>query len=378
MESALIANPFCPPIQPDPLIAQAMSLAPLRTVAAGILDALTGSKQTASYQANSITEQELEQATAQCDAALERIAQVVYGKPLQIKQALACLLARGHLLLEDVPGVGKTTLAQSLSAALGLDRSRIQFTADMMPSDILGGSVFDRQSQEFIFHRGPIFAQVLLADEINRASPKTQSALLEAMAERQVSVDGITHALPKPFFVLATQNPLHQMGTFPLPESQVDRFLMSLSLGYPDEEAEMRMLMQGHPGAQAEPLSAYKPMGADQLLAIQALVERVHVSEQVASYAYRVIQATRQCGLYVDGLSPRAGMAWIRAAKAWALLSGRSWVLPDDLQAIFVECTLHRLIPKSTGHGIRADREMSLRDWLRSIAIDDVGTKKRA
>lgn len=360
------------------MIAQAMHSTPLRKLAKDTIAAISGSKSRGGDEASAISEQELQQAVSDCGAAQERIAQVIYGKPQQIKQALACLLARGHLLLEDVPGVGKTTLAQSLSEALGLERNRIQFTADMMPSDILGSSVFERERQAFVFHRGPVFTQVLLADEINRASPKTQSALLEAMAERQVSIEGISHALPRPFFVLATQNPMHQMGTFPLPESQVDRFLMSLSLGYPDEAAEMRMLMNGHPGAVFESALADRPMGVERLLAIQSLVERIHVSEQVAGYAYRVIQATRQCGLYVDGLSPRAGMSWIRAAKAWALLSGRAWVLPDDLQAVFVECALHRLNPKSSGHEVRASREVTLKDWLKSVPVDAPATKLRA
>jgi MoxR-like ATPase len=277
---------------------------------------------------------------------------IIVGKSTQIRDSIACLLAGGHLLIEDVPGVGKTTLAHALSTSLGLKFSRTQFTADLMPSDLTGVSIYERSKEAFVFHPGPVFAQVLLADEINRAGPKTQSALLEAMEEHQVTIEGQTHALPRPFFVIATQNPTDQLGTYPLPESQLDRFLMCLTLGYPDHRSE-RALLSG-----SDKRDAIKHLGAvmspEELALAQELVLRVHVSEALLDYLQALIAATRSGLWFVDGLSPRAGMAVLRAAKARALLDGRDYVAPDDLQSIFPQCVAHRLVPiAGAGRGAR-------------------------
>jgi len=266
---------------------------------------------------------------------------VILGKPQQIRLCLACLLARGHLLIEDVPGVGKTTLAHALAHVLGLVWQRVQFTSDLLPADIIGVSVFDRASQRFNFRRGPIFTQLLLADEVNRASPRTQSALLEAMEERQVSADGTTYALPEPFFVVATQNPHEQLGTYALPESQLDRFLMRVTLGYPDVAHE-RELLRG--GERRELLSAITPaLSAAGVVAVQRAVRAVHVAEALLDYAQALIGRTRGRSDLKLGLSPRAGQGLIRGAQAWAYLAGRGAVLPEDVQAVFPAVVSHRL-----------------------------------
>jgi MoxR-like ATPase len=276
-------------------------------------------------------------------AVLRAVGGVVLGKEHEIRLALACMLARGHLLIEDLPGVGKTTLAHTLARALGLNFTRIQFTADLLPADILGVSVFETKSSTFVFHPGPIFAQLVLADEINRATPKTQSALLEAMEERQVSTEGTTRKLPEPFFVIATQNPHHLVGTFPLPESQLDRFLMRLTLGYPDRNAE-RALLKGRERREIlETLAAV--MSPDQLMALQQQVTHIHASDALLDYLQNLVEATRTSGEFADGLSPRAGLAWLAAARAWALLEGRDMVLPEDIQAVAVPVIAHRLAP---------------------------------
>ena len=275
---------------------------------------------------------------------LGQIGSVVVGKPVQILDSVACLLAGGHLLIEDVPGVGKTTLAHALAAALGLRFARVQFTADLTPSDLIGVSVYERNRESFVFHQGPVFTQVLLADEINRAGPRTQSALLEAMEEHQVSVDGETLRLPAPFFVIATQNPAEQIGTHALPESQLDRFLMCLTLGYPDPASE-RALLEGHDRrAAVRELAAV--MGAAELQAAQAAVQQVHAAPALLDYLQALIAATRDGRWFVQGLSPRAALGLLRAARARALLAGRDHVIPEDLQALAVPVLAHRLQPR--------------------------------
>ncbi|MCS6944608.1 MAG: AAA family ATPase [Sutterellaceae bacterium] len=274
----------------------------------------------------------------QCAA---QIGQIVVGKDLQIRLSLTCLLAGGHLLIEDAPGVGKTTLAHAIAISLGLPFRRIQFTSDLLPSDVIGVSVYDRANGQFVFHPGPIFSEVLLADEINRASPKTQSALLEAMEEGQVSVDGLSRPLPQPFFVIATQNPLHQVGTFPLPESQLDRFLMCISLGYPDRAAE-RALLAGAPRRDLLRQLSSVTRPAD-LLAAQEAVKRVHASAALLDYVQALLAHTRSSGKYAEGLSPRAGLALLAAARAWAWLDGRDHVIPEDIQNVLPAVAGHRL-----------------------------------
>jgi len=274
---------------------------------------------------------------------LDQLNTVLVGKSVQVQDCVACLLAGGHLLIEDVPGVGKTTLAHALARTFGLQFSRVQFTADLMPSDLAGVSVFERSKEAFVFHAGPIFAQVLLADEINRASPKTQSALLEAMEEKQVTVEGETRPLPSPFFVIATQNPHDQLGTYALPESQMDRFLMRISLGYPDRQAERQLLA----GTDRRDLVTRLPplLTADELLQLQQAVLRIHVAEPLLDYVQDLIAATRSGRWFLQGLSPRAGIALVRAAQAQALISGRDYAAPDDVQAILPQTIAHRLIP---------------------------------
>ncbi len=281
--------------------------------------------------------------TARLAKLAEQVSTVVVGKRPQVEDCIACLLAGGHLLIEDVPGVGKTTLANTLAVSLGLDFRRVQFTADLLPSDLVGVSVFERAQDRFVFHPGPVFAQVLLADEINRAGPKTQSALLEAMEEQQVSVENETRALPHPFFVIATQNPSDQLGTYPLPESQLDRFLMRITLGYPDRASE-RALLAGRD--RRETVRELQPvMIPAELEAAQHAVLAVHASEPLLDYLQALIAATRSGRWFVEGLSPRAGIAVLRAARAKALLAGRDYVAPDDVQAILPQTIAHRLEP---------------------------------
>jgi MoxR-like ATPase len=272
---------------------------------------------------------------------LDQLNTVIVGKKQQVQDCVACLLAGGHLLIEDVPGVGKTTLAHALAHAFGLQFARVQFTADLMPSDLTGVSVYDRGREGFVFHPGPVFAQVLLADEINRASPKTQSALLEAMEEKQVSIEGRTHPLPTPFFVIATQNPQEQLGTNPLPESQLDRFLMRVSLGYPDRASELQLL--AHHGHRAHADQLPPQLTPEELAALQQAVLQVHAAEPLLHYIQDLVDATRNWQWFVQGLSPRAGIALLRAAKANALLHGRDYASPDDVQAMFVPTMAHRL-----------------------------------
>ena len=295
---------------------------------------------------------------------VDQIATIIVGKRPQIEDSLACLLAGGHLLIEDVPGVGKTTLAHALAVSLGLRFSRVQFTADLMPSDLVGVSVYERGKERFVFHPGPVFAQVLLADEINRAGPKTQSALLEAMEEHQVSVEGETRALPAPFFVIATQNPSDQLGTYPLPESQLDRFLMCITLGYPDRASE-RALLSGRDRREAiHELQAV--MNPADLQAAQQAVLAVHASEPLLDYLQALIAATRDGRWFVEGLSPRAGISLLRAAKAHALLDARDYVAPDDLQAVLPQTVAHRLLPVAgAGRGRRAQ----VRAMIDAIAL---------
>ena len=274
---------------------------------------------------------------------LDQLNTVIVGKKAQVQDCVACLLAGGHLLIEDGPGVGKTTLAHALSHTFGLQFSRVQFTADLMPSDLTGVSVYERGKEAFVFHPGPVFAQVLLADEINRASPKTQSALLEAMEEKQVSVEGETRALPHPFFVIATQNPHDQLGTFALPESQLDRFLMRISIGYPDRAAE-RLLLSGDD--RRDMVSSLLPLlSAEELTELQCQVQAVHTADPLLNYVQDLIAATRSGRWFLQGLSPRAGIALLRAAKAQALISGRDYVAPDDVQAVLPQTIAHRLVP---------------------------------
>jgi len=276
-------------------------------------------------------------------ALLDQLNTVIVGKNDQVQDCVACLLAGGHLLIEDVPGVGKTTLAHALARTFGLQFARVQFTADLMPSDLTGVSIYERGREAFAFHPGPVFTQVLLADEINRASPKTQSALLEAMEEKQVSVEGATRALPEPFFVIATQNPHDQLGTFALPESQLDRFLMRISLGYPDRAAE-RLLLAG--SDRRDMVDSLMPLlSHDELSALQQQVLAVHAAEPLLNYVQDLIGATRSGRWFLQGLSPRAGIALMRAAKAQALIEGRDYVAPDDVQAILPQTVAHRLVP---------------------------------
>ena len=280
----------------------------------------------------------------------DQISTIIVGKRPQIEDCIACLLAGGHLLIEDVPGVGKTTLAHALAVSLGLKFSRVQFTADLMPSDLVGVSVFERSKEAFVFHPGPVFTQVLLADEINRAGPKTQSALLEAMEEHQVSVENETRPLPKPFFVIATQNPSDQLGTYPLPESQLDRFLMCITLGYPDRASERALLSGEDRRNVIERLDAV--MSPAELVEAQGAVQRITVSDALLDYLQALIAATRSGQWFIEGLSPRAGIAILRAARARALLARRDYVAPDDVQAILPQTAAHRLLPvASAGRG---------------------------
>ncbi|MBI4998257.1 MAG: AAA family ATPase [Rhodocyclales bacterium] len=277
------------------------------------------------------------------DSVVAAAGHVILGKDRQLRLALACLLARGHLLIEDLPGVGKTTLAHVLAQLLGLQFQRIQFTSDMLPADILGVSIYDRDSGAFNFHPGPVFSQLVLADEINRATPKTQSALLEAMEERQVTAEGRTRPLPVPFFVIATQNPAHQIGTFPLPESQLDRFLMKIELGYPDRAAERELLAGAD---RREVLAGMAPcLSPAELQAYQESVRQVHVSAALIDYVQSLVAHTRESAEWQAGLSPRAALALLASARAWAWLAGRDHVLPEDIQAVLPCVAGHRLRP---------------------------------
>ncbi len=299
----------------------------------------------------------------QLETIQQNLNSVVLGKAHIVRLGLACLLARGHLLIEDHPGVGKTTLAQALARVLGLGFNRIQFTSDMLPADVIGVSVFDTNRHSFEFHPGPIFREVVLADEINRASPKAQSALLEAMEERQVSVDGDTRALPEPFFVIATQNPHEQSGTFPLPESQLDRFMMTVSVGYPSRDSEQALLAGGDRGrmlADLEPVT-----DAAGVLELQSLVDEIHASDALTGYVLDLLEASRTAAWLDIGLSPRAGLAVVRGARAWALLDGRDAVIPEDVQAVAPAVIGHRL-----AHNLPvSDREQVTRRLIESVAI---------
>jgi MoxR-like ATPase len=276
-------------------------------------------------------------------SVLAAIDGIVLGKPREVRLTLACVLARGHLLIEDVPGVGKTTLAHAFARVLGLAFHRIQFTSDLLPADIIGVSVYDREQGRFDFHPGPVFSQVVLADEVNRATPKAQSALLEAMEEQQVTVDGQTRALPAPFFVIATQNPSNQVGTYPLPESQLDRFLMRIHLGYPDAKAE-RALLGGE--TRRSLIDATTPvLDTDRLLALQAAARTVHAAPALLDYVQALLTHSRQSPAFGSGLSPRAGLSLLAAARAWALIEGRNAVLPEDIQAVLPGVAGHRLTP---------------------------------
>ncbi|MTI62666.1 MoxR family ATPase [Methylophaga sp.] len=292
-------------------------------------------------------------AQTQLDAILASINHVILGKHHPIKLALTCLLARGHLLIEDLPGVGKTTLAHTIASTLGLTFQRIQFTSDMLPADIIGVSVYERDSGRFSFHPGPIFTQLILADEVNRASPRTQSALLEAMEEQQVTVEGKTHTLSSPFFVIATQNPANQIGTFPLPESQLDRFLMRIELGYPDAKAERALLLGQDRRELLRDLQAV--ISVDDLLSLQNAVSGIHVSSALVDYVQRILTHTRDSGHYHSGLSPRAGLGLLRAGQAWALLEKRDHVLPEDIQAV---------LPSIVSHRLQRREEDSPEDWI--------------
>ncbi|MDR2188324.1 MAG: AAA family ATPase [Azonexus sp.] len=295
---------------------------------------------------------------------LTRADDIILGKSKEIRLAVACLLAGGHLLIEDLPGLGKTTLAETLARLLGLRFARIQFTSDLLPADITGVAIFDREQSGFRFLPGPIFTQLLLADEINRATPKTQSALLEAMEEGQVTAEGETRPLPRPFFVIATQNPIHQIGTFPLPESQLDRFLMRLELGYPDQAAERRLLVSG---GQRQHLDQLTPLlEASALPRLQQEVAAVHVAGPLIDYVQALIAATRQATAFQHGLSPRAGLGLLAAARAWAWLAGHDMALPDDVQAVLPAVARHRLRSlQGSGHASAED----IAGLIRSVAI---------
>ncbi|MBL8526574.1 MAG: AAA family ATPase [Burkholderiales bacterium] len=299
------------------------------------------------------------------DSVVQQVSAVILGKEKQIRLAVACLLARGHLLIEDLPGVGKTTLAHALAISLGLDFQRIQFTADLLPTDILGVSILDRESSEFRFHAGPIFAQVILADEVNRATPKTQSALLEAMAERQVTVEGETRPLPQPFFVIATQNPSHQVGTFPLPESQLDRFLMRITLGYPDRTAE-RSLLEG--ADRRDLIANLQPkLRPENLVSLQRQVTGIHASPALLDYVQALIEHSRRSPDFIAGLSPRAGLALLASARAWALMEGRDQVLPEDVQTVLPGVIGHRL--QTTSELARVNGAELSRKLVSEVAI---------
>ncbi|MBU1419871.1 MAG: MoxR family ATPase [Proteobacteria bacterium] len=281
----------------------------------------------------------------------EQVGQVIFGKQEQVKLALCCLFAQGHLLIEDIPGIGKTTLVKVLAETLGLDFRRVQCTSDMLPGDILGVSVFEQKTGQFIFHQGPIFSQVLLSDEINRTTPKTQSALLEAMEEHQVTIEGKTRPLPSPFFVIATLNPLEQVGTFPLPESQLDRFLFRIKLGYPDRLSELKLLRSA--GTQRERATIRPLLSPEKVIRCQHMAARVHISDTLVHYVQNILDYTRTSPDFHIGLSPRAGLSLVRASQAWAFISGRDYCLPEDVQKLLPFVASHRL------HRIDSQAEMN-------------------
>jgi len=297
------------------------------------------------------------------DAIIAKTSEVILGKEQQIKLALACILAKGHLLIEDLPGMGKTTLAHTLAQVLGLQFQRVQFTSDLLPADVLGVSVYDRNAANFKFHPGPIFTNVLLADEINRATPKTQSALLEVMEEAQVTIDAVTYTLPQPFFVIATQNPSSQIGTFALPESQLDRFLMRITINYPDAASERRLLQSNGGREQLAKLSPV--IDAKQLQTLQDACHEIHVSDALLDYLQAILKYTRQSAQFNAGLSPRAGLSLKQCAQAWAMLDGRDHVIPEDIQAILPSVAGHRLVSNSTLTG-SVDNIAQL---LKSVAV---------
>ena len=286
---------------------------------------------------------------------------IILGKEHKLRLALTCILAKGHLLIEDLPGVGKTTLAHTFAKLLGLEFSRIQFTSDMLPADVLGISIYEQQNSVFTFHPGPIFNNVLLADEINRATPKTQSALLEAMEEQQVTLDGTTRKLPTPFFVIATQNPSEQIGTFPLPESQLDRFLMSISLGYPDAIAERQLLVSDDRRDALDKITAC--LNENELKEMQNHVQHITTSDALLDYVQALISYSRESGLFEYGLSPRAGLALLHVSKAWAMLNARDYVIPEDVQAVLPSVVAHRL------HPIDPDTTQAFEALLKDVAI---------
>ncbi|WP_289030720.1 MoxR family ATPase [uncultured Paraglaciecola sp.] len=298
--------------------------------------------------------------------ATNTISQVLIGKPKQVKLALTCLIADGHLLIEDLPGMGKTTLSHTLAMVLGLQYSRIQFTSDLLPADMLGINIFDNKEQEFRFHPGPVFSQLVLADEINRASPKTQSALLEAMEEGQVSLDGKTHLLPKPFFVIGTQNPQHQSGTYPLPESQLDRFLMRIQLGYPNKEAEKSMLT-----AQiGDNKTIIKPvMPLNHFIQAQESATKVHASDELLNYILALVTHSRESNQFANPLSPRATKALLSAAKAWAYLNNRDYLIPEDVQAVLPSVAEHRLRSASSDFSTQGSLSQILLEAIDPIAL---------
>ncbi len=298
------------------------------------------------------------------DAATAQINALVLGKPREVRLALTTLLAGGHLLVEDLPGLGKTTLARAMSATLGLDFQRMQFTSDLLPSDIIGVSIFDPTAREFRFHAGPVFTQMLLADEINRAPPRTQSALLEAMAEHQVTVDGTSHSLPQPFFVIATQNPVDLAGTFPLPDSQLDRFLLRLQLGYPDALAEKAMLSGAD---RREMIAQVMPqLSTEDVITLRQAVAKVHCSDALIAYVQALMAESRRHHGVRVGLSPRAGLALLQGARAHALIGGRTHALPEDVQAIFIQVAAHRLVPEAESES----RDRLAAGILTAVAVD--------
>jgi len=297
--------------------------------------------------------------------AVRQIGSVLLGKEQQIRLALCCLFSRGHLLIEDLPGMGKTTLSHALAQVLGLQYSRVQFTSDLLPADILGVSVFNQAGGDFSFHPGPVFTQILLADEINRTTPRTQSALLEAMAEGQVTVDGETRELPQPFFVIATQNPTSQSGTYPLPESQLDRFLMRITLGYPDPEAERRLFAQTGLSAIGN-VKLSTCLDHLQLLELRSVADQVHASDNLLDYLQRLVAFTRDSAEFACGLSPRGALALLHSAKTWAYMDGREHVIPEDLQAVLAPVAAHRLVPT---HDFAGDSAALVDKLLTSVDV---------